>query len=95
MEFCRSLPGLHQDSMWTSPSTVQFQSIHHSYVTVTHLMKFLFHHFGWRAVTMAKFHQIGQLTTKLLYLGVCDTNLLSGSQVTCDRDQILFCQLSL
>jgi len=40
-------------------STVQFQSICHPYVTVTCLTKFLFHHFGWRAVTMEKFHQIG------------------------------------
>jgi hypothetical protein len=39
--------------------TVQFRLICHPYVTVTCLMKFTFHHLGWKAVTRSKFHQSG------------------------------------
>jgi hypothetical protein len=49
-------------------TTVQFWSICHPYVTVTHLTKFSFRHLVWRAMTTAKFHQIGPQNMQNYYI---------------------------
>src|ERR1700677_790766 len=53
---------------WSLPAvyTVQFRSICHPPVIVMHLMKFLFHHPAWRAVTRPEFHQMA-LTVQLFW----------------------------
>ena len=49
--------------------TVQFRSICHPYVTVTHLTKFSFRHLARRAVTRSKFRQMAQILTRIALFG--------------------------
>ena len=68
---CQTFQGLDMgySNKCKSRSTVQFRSICHPYVTVTHLTKFSFRHLTRRAVTRSKFRQMAQILARIALFG--------------------------